>query len=179
MTIQLIETKTIGTAVASVAFTSIPQDGTDLMLLCSTRASGSPISQLNMQFNSSGGTSYADRTLEGTGSGASSSLRSSQPLIRITGNPGTAATADSFSNVQIYIPNYTSSVAKSVSLDGVTENNATLAYQSIVAGLWNNTAAITSITFTDQNSGNFVAGCMFSLYKITKGSDGIVTTSTS
>jgi hypothetical protein len=174
---QLIETKTLGTAVASVAFTSIPQDATDLMLVCSTRLSGSPVSQLNVQFNSSGGTSYSDRTLEADGSSASSSSRTSQPLIRITGNPGTASTANTFSNVQIYIPNYTSSVAKSVSLDGVTENNGTLAYSSIVAGYWNNTAAITSITLTDQNSGNFVIGCMFSLYKITKGSDGIVTTS--
>lgn len=177
MTMQLIETKTIAVAAASVAFTSIPQDATDLMLVCSTRASGAVISQLNVQFNASGGTAYSDRTAEGDGTTASSSSRASQPVIRITANPGTNATANTFSNVQIYIPNYTSNVAKSVSLDGVTENNATLAYQSIVAGLWNNTAAITSITLTDQNSGNFVIGCMFSLYKITKGSDGIVTTS--
>jgi len=177
MTMTLIETKTIGTAVASVAFTSIPQDATDLMLLCSTRASGSPISQLNMQFNSSGGTSYSDVNAEGTGSGVGTTRRTSQPLLRITANPGTAATANTFSNVQIYIANYTGSTSKIVSLDGVTENNATLAYQSAVAGRWTNSAAITSITFTDQNSGNFVVGCMFSLYKITKGSDGIVTVS--
>jgi hypothetical protein len=173
----LIETKTLTVAAASVAFTSIPQDGTDLILLCSTRLSGSVISQLNVQFNASGGTAYSDRNIEGTGSSVTTTSRSSQPLVRITGNPGTATTANTFSNVQIYIPNYTSSVAKSVILEGVTENNATLAYASIVAGVWNNTAAITSITLTDQNSGNFVIGSMFSLYKITKGSDGIVTTS--
>lgn len=177
MTMELVQTQTLGTAVASVAFTSIPQDGTDLMILVSQRASGSPVSQLNMQFNSSGGTDYSDRTLDGSGSSASSFARSSQPVLRITTNIGTSYTANTFGNTQIYIPNYTSSVAKSASLDGVTENNNTTSYQSIVAGLWNNTAAITSVTFTDQNSGNFVVGCMFSLYKITKGSDGIVTTS--
>jgi hypothetical protein len=178
MTMTLIQTQTLGTAVASVAFTSIPQDGTDLMVLCSPRISGSPVSQLNTQFNSSGGTDYSDRTLESDSLGsATSSSRSSQPVIRITVNIGTSFTANTFGNAQIYIPNYTSSVAKSVSLDGSTENNNTTSYNSIVAGRWNNTAAITSITFTDQNSGNFAIGSMFSLYKITKGSDGIVTTS--
>lgn len=177
MTMQLIQTQTLGTAVASVAFTSIPQNGTDLMLVCSQRVSGSPVSQLNVQFNSSGGTDYSDRTLEGNGSSASSYNRTGQPVVRISSSPGTSFTANTFGNTQIYIPNYTSSVAKSVSLDGVTENSNTTSYLSIVAGLWNNTAAITSITLTDQQSGNFVIGSMFSLYKITKGSDGIVTTS--
>lgn len=175
MTMQLIETKTIGTAVASVAFTSIPQDGTDLMLLCSTRTSGIVISQLNIQFNSSGGTAYSDLNAEGTGSGVGTTRRTSQPVLRITANPGTNYTANTFSNVEIYIANYAGSTSKIVKLDGVTENNASASYQSVVAGRWTNSAAITSITFTDQNSGNFAVGCMFSLYKITKGSDGIVT----
>ena len=178
MTMTLIETKTLATAAASVAFTSIPQDGTDLLILYSTRISGSSVSQLNTQFNSSGGTAYGDLTLESDSLGsASSSSRSSQPVIRITVNIGTNFTANTFGSTRIYIPNYTASTAKSVSLDGSTEQNNTTSYNSIVAGRWNNTAAITSVTFTDQNSGNFVVGSMFSLYKITKGSDGIVTTS--
>jgi hypothetical protein len=178
MTMQLIETKTVGTAVASVAFTSIPQDGTDLMVLCSTRVSGSPVSQLNTQFNSSAVTEYSDRELSADSLGSALSInRSSQQVIRITVNIGTSFTANTFSSAQIYIPNYTASAAKSVSLDGSTEQNNTTSYNSIVAGLWNNTAAITSVTFTDQQGGNFAVGSMFSLYKITKGSDGIVTVS--
>jgi hypothetical protein len=178
MTMELIETKTLASAAASVAFTSIPQDGTDLMLLCSTRYDGSPVTQLNMQFNSSGGTSYGDLTLESDSLGsAGSSSRSSQSVIRITVNTGTSFTANTFGSTRIYIPNYTASTAKSVSLDGSTEQNNTTSYNSIVAGRWNNTAAITGITFTPQAGGNFVIGSMFSLYKITKGSDGIVTTS--
>jgi hypothetical protein len=178
MSMQLIETKTLGTAVASVAFTSIPQDGTDLMLLTSTRVSGSPVSQLNTQFNSSAVTEYSDRELSGDSLGNTTSIsRSSQTVIRITVNPGTSFTSNAFGSGQIHILNYTSSVAKSVTLDGSTEQNNTTSYNNMVAGLWNNTAAITSITLTDQNSGNFVIGSSFSLYKITKGSDGIVTTS--
>jgi hypothetical protein len=61
-------------------------------------------------------------------------------------------------------------------VDTVSENNATAAFQRIIAGLNNSTAAITSINFF-PSSGNFVAGSTISLYGITKGSDGIVTTS--
>ena len=178
MTMELIQTQTLGTAVASVAFTSIPQDATDLMLLCSQRVSGGAVSQLNVQFNSTGGTQYNDVTLEGDGLGNRYSFtRNSQPVMRIASSPGSSFTANTFGSTQIYIPNYTSSNTKSVSLDGNTEQNNTTSYIDIVAALWNNTAAITSITLTDQNSGNFVVGSIFSLYKITKGSDGIVTTS--
>jgi hypothetical protein len=53
------------------------------------------------------------------------------------------ATANTFGNTEFYIPNYTSSNYKSFSVDGVTENNATAAF-ALYAGLWSNTAAITS-----------------------------------
>jgi hypothetical protein len=90
--------------------------------------------------------------------------------------PDNAVTANTFGNIQIYFPNYAGSTNKSYSVDSVTENNETVAYQTILAGLWSNTAAITTATFTAE-SGNFAIGSTISLYKITKGSDGIVTTS--
>jgi hypothetical protein len=37
----------------------------------------------------------------------------------------TSGTSNTFSSTEIYIPNYTSSNNKSVSVDSVTENNAT------------------------------------------------------
>ena len=65
-----------------------------------------------------------------------------------------------------------------MSVDAVGENNATQAFQIISAGLWANTAAITSIQLIPQSGGGtFVADSTVSLYGITKGSDGIVTTS--
>ena len=177
MTMQLIETKTLGTATTSIEFTSIPQDGTDLYIVCSLRQVNSAVSSLNVSFNGVGGTSYSDRTLEGNGSTVGSGNRTSQAVIRITGVIGSGQTANTFSNIQYYIPNYSGSTNKSVSIDGVTENNATEAFQNIVAGLFSNTAAITSVLFTNGSGTNFVIGSTISLYKITKGSDGIVTTS--
>jgi hypothetical protein len=63
-----------------------------------------------------------------------------------------------------------------MSIDAIRENNATDARQAIFAALWSDTAAITSITIVPSST-NFDVGSTFSLYKITKGSDGIVTTS--
>jgi hypothetical protein len=87
--------------------------------------------------------------------------------------PGTDTTSNTFSSTQVYIPNYAGSTNKSVSIDHVTENNATNAYFSgIVAGLWSNTAAITSVKILDQDGGSLVAGSTASIYGILKGSGG-------
>ena len=65
---------------------------------------------------------------------------------------------------------------ESVSVDSVQENNATEAYQTIVAGLWNDTSAITSMVIGNFGGG-FAEHSSASLYGITAGSDGIVAVS--
>jgi hypothetical protein len=177
MTMTLIETKALVSAAASIVFTSIPQDGTDLVLFMSLRGTHSGVSQINIQFNSSGGTAYSDRFLQGSGSAPGSGSRASQPVIRVTSLPGTNFTSNTFGNTKAYIFNYSGATAKGVSLQGVTENNATESYMELVAGLWNDTSAITSITLTNQSGSNFDTNSVASLYKITKGSDGVTTVS--
>jgi hypothetical protein len=171
---KLIESKTLASAAASIEFTSIPQDGTDLVLLVSARSSvnnsvGDSAFRLLPNASSANGTS---RILGGSGSGTYSATDSFL-YARLSPND---STSDTFGNTSFYIPNYTVSTNKSISVDTVSENNATFARQEIIAGLWSNTAAITSLTITAY-LGNFVVGSTASLYKITKGSDGIVTTS--
>jgi hypothetical protein len=166
---KLIESKTLGTAQSTIVFTSIPQDGTDLIALLSLRnAEGTNTATLS--FNTGG--TYTNRWLVGTGSSANGG----DSRYDYVANQGTF-TASTFGNSSIYIPNYTSSSTKSYSSDGVAENNATGTATVIFAGLWSGTDAITSITFTAGGGGNFAIGSIISLYKITKGSDGIVTTS--
>ena len=173
---KLIETKTLGTAAASIEFTSIPQTFTDLVVLYSGRwDGGSTQDSVTITFNSSG-TGYTSRWLQGSGA----SVQSSNTTVGLAGFavlPGTSATANTFGSGQVYISNYIATVNKSFSADSVGENNGTFAYQSIVANLWANTAAITSLSMNPFSGGNFVAGSTFSLYGILKGSDGIVTTS--
>jgi hypothetical protein len=178
MTMQLIESKTLSTAAAAVEFTSIPQDGTDLLVLFSHRSSGSSDGlQLVLRFN--GLTSgYSRMLIYGNGSSASAGSGSSEAFARFSFVQFSGSTSNTFGNASIYIPNYTSSTVKSFSSDSVNETNATtINGAALYAGVSSGTAAITSITLFEQNSVNFVADTTASLYKITKGSDGIVTTS--
>lgn len=175
MTMTLIETKTLGTAATSIELTAIPQTFTDLLLLVSGRGnSGSGSTQLQIQFNGTGSGQYSDRTLGGSGSAAYTSSRTSQNVIFTTIIPLASYTSNTFSNGSIYIPNYTAAVNKSVSIDGVLENNATAANAEIVAGLWANTAAITTINLQAGGT-QFDVGSTVSLYGILKGSsNGVV-----
>lgn len=175
MTYQLIETKTIASPQASIEFTSIPQDGTDLVALMSLRsdttdAGGGLLVRIRPNSTT---TNLSYRDLYGNGSGAGSSNGSQNYTYQVSSD----WTANTFSNSSLYIANYASTTtAKSSSVDTVTENNATRSFQGIVANLWNSTTAITSLLIIPE-TGNFVAGSTISLYKITKGTDGIVVVS--
>jgi len=178
MTMELIETKTLGTAAAVIEFTSIPQDGTDLVVLFSHRSSGSSDGlQLVLRFN--GLTSgYSRILMYDDGSSAAAGGGSSETFGRFSFVQHSGSTSNTFGNAAVYIPNYISSTAKSYSSDSVNEiNSANIFARAMYSGISSGTAAITSISLFEQNSVNFVANTTASLYKITKGSDGIVTTS--
>lgn len=161
---QLIESITVGSGgAASIEFTSIPQDGTDLVVLLSERTtSGSYNSADFIYFNSDAdSTTQSGKMLLGNGSSVSSpswsySIRSASG----------GATANTFGNAKIYIANYSGSTQKSFSVDSVGENNSTSSDQAIHAGLWPYTAAITAVKIGSL-SGNFVEHSTASLYKIT------------
>jgi len=168
---QLIETKTLGTAAASITFTSIPQDGTDLVLFISGRtATTNAVDGIRLAFNGSNASSA--RRLYGSGTTVTSDTTNGHPFFDSATN-----TSNTFGNSTIYITNYTGSTNKLFSVDGANETNATQSYQGISAGLWSNTAAITEIAVSAETATNLQVGSIISLYKITKGSDGIVTTS--
>ena len=170
MTMTLISTITVGVGGATIAnFTSIPQTFTDLAILWSARSSYAGIDDwTNCNFNNNT-TGPTLRQLYGNGSSAASGSGAYFELGRMVANN---ATANTFGSVMTYIPNYTSSNYKSWSYDSVGENNATTAYQYIAAGLWANTAAITSIAISPANGPNFLQYSTFSLYGILKGSGG-------
>lgn len=146
-TYQLISSVTVGSGgAATIDFSSIPQTYTDLVLKVSARSSYSnPWVSIGLKFNgAAAGTNFSWKELDGSGSAAASGNGTGD--IYAGDFVGSTATANTFSNVEIYIPNYTSSNYKSVSTDSVTENNATTAVAMLGAGLWSNTAAITSLS---------------------------------
>ena len=163
----LLERIELNASAASVTFANIPQTGyTDLKVVASTRQSSGNAQENNLiQFNSTT-TNYYDRILYGSGSGVGSITDSNTTAgLQYFYSPSGGATANTFSNTEFYIPNYTSSNNKSVSYDSVDENNATAAYAFLGAGLWSNTAAITSITLKPANGANsYVQYSTFSLY---------------
>ena len=168
---ELITSVTVGAGGAATVRLpgtgSIPATYTDLKIVFSARsANSSPTGDIMyMTFNGDAynASGYSSRHLIGSGSSASSGTGNS----RIGVYPAGAATASTFGNGEIYIPNYLSSNAKSISSDTVTENNGTVAYADLEAGLWNpaTQAAITSITLNPNND-TWVEGSTFYLYGI-------------
>lgn len=135
---------------AYVEFTSIPNTYTDLLVKFSARSARTNDaggSDGKLEFNGVT-TGYSSRMLlqqGGAYSGTSSTL-----FYFVNSNNSTSNT---FGNMEVYIPNYAGSGYKSVSIDAVDENNASSAYGVLTAGLWSNTAAITSLRLTDNNGG--------------------------
>ena len=158
-TYTLIASNTVGSGGASsITFSSIPSTYTDLVIKTSARSTNalSSISSMLMRFNGSS-SSYTDRRIVGSGASASSDSNVYSGYIYLGEANGGGSTASTFGNTEFYIPNYTSANFKSVSTDNVQENNNTTAYAQLIAGLWSNTAAITSIEI-------FVNGTTFGQY---------------
>lgn len=109
---------------------------------------------------------FSSRWLIGDGATASSSNSSTTFSNLIAWIDGSADTANTFSNTEITIPNYTSANFKSASADSVMENNSTTAYQSMIANLWSSTAAISSVTLNCYGGGNIAQHSTFSLYGV-------------
>lgn len=167
----LLEKITVGAAGASsVTFSGIPQTGyTDLVIKYSARSNDTD-STVSLYFNGvNTGTSYSMRNLFGTGSSVLSETFSSQAkMVRAGYKTQSNRTASTFSSSEIYIPNYAGSNYKSISVDATEENNATGSYMGFVAGLWSNTAAITSITLEHDTATTFAQYSTFYLYGVAK-----------
>lgn len=162
-TYTLIQSATVGSGGATtITFVSIPQTYKDLLFVVSGRATtDNPTLQVYFN-NDTTAANYLFRLVGGDGASSSYATASQAWLMRVTPS---SATASSFSNGMMYIPNYAGSTLKSMSAESVTENNGTTAYQALQACLWNSTAAITSITL-DPYGTDFAQYSSASLYGI-------------
>ena len=162
MALTKVAEVTVGSGgAASLIFSNIPQTGKDLLLLGSARIDfATNFADAVFYLNSSAAGST--RSLFGNGSSASSGTQTYTRTY--AGTSGTLATSNTFTNFSCYLSNYTGSQAKSMSADGVTENNGTEAAQSIDAIRSDITAAVTS--FGIAAGVNFVQNTTLSLYII-------------
>ena len=165
-TFELIKGETLTGSQASYTFSAIPSTYTDLCLKASARADSSyPQNAWAIKLNGLGTSIYSYTTLRGDGASATSS-RNSTTEGWLDQLPAATATSNTFSNSELYIPNYTGSAQKPLSVFNAQENNSSTAYLSAIANLVNLTSAVTSITVYPLFSAQFVTGSSFYLYGI-------------
>jgi hypothetical protein len=172
-TYTLIKGETLASSAASYTFSAIPSTFTDLVVRASleTDSTGTSTYAGWLKLNGTAATSYSVTRLNSlSDSSAPYSDRSSNAneMQTINMNSSNALYTNVFNSSEFYIPSYTVSQNKPVSLYSVAEMNNTTGYDlsSTAAGLWRNTATITSIGVFPLGGTNFVAGSSFYLYGI-------------
>jgi hypothetical protein len=163
-TYERIATTTLSSATASYTFSSIPGTYTDLVL-ASSCLGVTGVSYIEMiRFNSDTGSNYSNTFTGGYVSSAGSNRNSNVSYIFVnhlngyftTGNPMTGVT---------HIPNYSNTTINKTVL---SRGGGAATDVAMMAGLWRNTSAITSITILFQSSTDLQAGSTFTLYGILK-----------
>jgi hypothetical protein len=152
---------TLGAAVSSVTFSSIPSTYTDLVMTVETISSTTNYPYVVL--NGDTGTNYSKTWLTGTGSAASSGRDTSTAISYITANAA-STTSSGFISI-VHFMNYSNSTTNKTFLS--RSNNAGSGVD-LQVNLWRNTSAITSVQIL-ANTGTFSAGSTFNLYGIQAG----------
>lgn len=150
-----------GSGQATVEFTNINQNYDDLLLVFSVRNTGD-FNTVGLRINGAT-TNQTARRIIGSGSGNATSSTYTEVQ-----NTPSSATASVYGSGQIYIANYRSSNNKSISIDAVSENNATLAYATMESWLWSSSSAITSLGLTGLYGGSIAQFSTLTLYGVTR-----------
>lgn len=165
-----IYTQVVGSGGAgTISFNNIPNNYADLRIVASTRSSATgALEGLYLFINGDSGSNYSTTAIYGSGSSGIGSYRASNQGVGAIGTGDTAGnTTNTFSTVEIYIPNYTLSSFKQIISDSVAENNTTGgATLRMFSTLWRNTAAINSIRLQNDSGGTFVQNTTITLYGI-------------
>lgn len=159
-----IATQTLGSAVATVTFSSIPSSYTDLVLISNAASTGTSIYNTYVQFNAdTSGTSYSSTVLEGNGTAALSTKYTNRAWIYVDAY-GTLT--NSFSNNAILnVQNYANTSTYKTLIGRTNRASGTNAETVAVVGLWRSTAAISTLLYTVDSS-TFAIGSTFTLYGI-------------
>lgn len=150
---------------STIAFTNIPQSYTDLQIKASVRSGYNGFADGYLYFDGGGGTTqYSSTITYGDGSWKGSYRYSNNGQSAPYPLAGSNVTANTFTNFELYIPNYTTSNNKQFLGMSGAENNATASRNVITGNLWRSSSAITSLTFSTANG--FVEGSSIYLYGI-------------
>ena len=161
-TYEPIATTTLGSAAATISFTSIGATYTDIRIIL-VGSHETTATTLRMQVNTDTGTNYSYTELAGDGATATSSRGSTSSRINC-GNANFNNTLPSLITADWF--SYAGSTNKTCLVTTSQDRNGSgVVYRTV--GLWRSTAAITSVQLFPA-TGNFATGTTATLYGILK-----------
>lgn len=156
-TYEPIATQTLGSTTSTVTFSSIPQTYTDLIFSCNYSVNATY--NLFVRVNGDTGNNYGTTGLDGYPNSARSYRNTSQSWM----NLGFSDVANQRQSAIIHFMNYSNTTTYKTAL---SRQNSPTQYVLLAAGLWLNTAAITSISVNTLTADVFATGSTFTLYGI-------------
>lgn len=166
---ESIATVTVGSGgSSSITFSSIPSTYTHLQIRCLARTNktGDVTDYLKLRYNSDSGSNYAVHLLYGNGASVTALGFSSQSENWMQRAAGGAATTGVFGGIVVDVLDYanTSKYKTIRNLGGIDNNGSGLIY--LASGLWQNTAAINTITILPGDGTSIDQYSSFALYGI-------------
>lgn len=161
ITYDRIATTTLGSAAATITFSSIAATYTDLRLVFVCKASTAMDAYI--QYNSDTGSNYSLTELNGSGSAVSSTSTINATYILLDSNGVISAAQPQLFNFDIF--SYAGSTFKTCLINMNRDYNGSGNVTNTV-GLWRSTSAINAITITGTS--NFAIGTTATLYGILK-----------
>jgi hypothetical protein len=163
-----IQTVTVGAGgSSSISFSSIPSTYTHLQIRGISRSTYAGSGDGNsIQLNGDSGNNYAYHLLIGNGSAASAGANTSYSSMYIGDTTGSTSTAGMFGTFIVDLLDYTNTNKyKTIrTLNGNDQNGS--GSVRFVSGLWQNTAAVSSLTINSFNSAGFAQYSQFALYGV-------------
>jgi len=167
-TFESISTTTLSTSTATITFSSIPATYTHLQIRGIARTDRAAAKQdaARIRFNSDTGSNYALHYLLGDGISASAGASTSITSTFSDGFTCAGVASSIFGVAVIDILDYknTNKYKTMRSLSAWDDNGDGRVW--LESGLWQNTSAISTITFTPNAGSNFVQYTQFALYGI-------------
>jgi hypothetical protein len=155
---------TLGSAQATVTFSSIPATYRDLRLVCNVRTNRAATNNpMRLRVNGDSGNNYSRVAMYGDGSSPGSYTDTATEVICDLSATGTTAPADTYAVFNIDILDY---MATDKHKSMLTVSDVAGAGTRRQAARWANTSAITSVYLASYFGETMLAGSTFSLYGI-------------
>lgn len=156
-TYTLISEQVLGSAQASVTFSSIPGTYKDLVVECVHQLSTITSGNIYLRYNGDAGTNYSDTWIAGNGTAASSGREVSFTYI-YCGPTSSECVATTVANVMQY-------ASTNVNKSSLSRTSHSVQFSMANAHLWRSTAAITSL-LVGTTASTFSVGSTFRLWGI-------------